>query len=191
MTAHLLPVTRPSGTLDEVGGAPPPARLLHPSATPGRLDGPTLLALANGLATTAADWPGLDHGPSDRRRWALMTASPFFEAWAIVWPPGGTVELHDHGGAAGALAVTQGVLSETALLCEQGRLGARTTVLTAGSSTSFDRGHIHDVVNPGTGPALSVHVYAPRLSTMAYYRFDTGRLVVERVHKCSADEGPE
>jgi hypothetical protein len=45
-------------------------------------------------------------------------------------PCGGAIDLHDHGGSAGA---------------------------------------VHDLVNPAPTPALSVHVYAPRLTHMTYY----------------------
>ena len=37
---------------------------------------------------------------------------------------------------------------------------------------AFEAGHRHDVVNEGPGPAMSVHVYSPPLTTMTFYGHD-------------------
>ena len=50
------------------------------------------------------------------------------------------------------------------------------TVLPASASVTFDKSHIHEIVNRGPGPAVSVHVYAPRLRAMTYYDFRDGIL---------------
>jgi hypothetical protein len=39
---------------------------------------------------------------------------------------------------------------------------------------------VHDIVNDGSAPAVSVHVYAPRLTSMTHYRLDNGALRTER-----------
>jgi hypothetical protein len=39
-----------------------------------------------------------------------------------------------------------------------------------GGSISFGGHHVHDIVNGGAVPAISVHVYAPRLTSMTYYQ---------------------
>src|SRR5271163_423229 len=70
-----------------------------------------LEAMAQGLAATARQWPGLADLTS--RRWELLAASDTFEAWVIGWPPDGTISLHDHGDSAGAVAVAGGELVET------------------------------------------------------------------------------
>ena len=36
-------------------------------------------------------------------------------------------------------------------------------------SITFGADHVHDVVNLGDEPALSIHVYAPRLVSMTFY----------------------
>jgi hypothetical protein len=33
----------------------------------------------------------------------------------------------------------------------------------------FEPGHVHDVANDGTRPAMSTHVYSPPLSTMTHF----------------------
>src|SRR5580692_21522 len=75
---------------------------------PGRQE---LLAMAEGMAVKARQWPGL--ADSTSRRWELLASSETFEAWVIGWPPGGTLELHDHGDSAGAVVVAGGELVET------------------------------------------------------------------------------
>jgi quercetin dioxygenase-like cupin family protein len=93
------------------------------------------------------------------------------QVWLLSWLPGQGTDLHDHGGSAGALAVVRGTLSEA--------VGARegATELTAGRVRHFGPHHVHRVTNSGTGPAVSVHVYTPRLTVMNTYRVE-GRVLV-------------
>jgi hypothetical protein len=136
------------------------------------------LALAQGLAPYARHWPGL--GGLSNRSWKLIAASDTFEAWVIVWPSGGTIALHDHGESAGAVTVVGGELVETTVV--EPRDGSVTTAarrMGAGQSWSMGRRHVHDIVNDGPVPAVSVHVYAPRLTSMTHYRLDAGQLLPE------------
>jgi hypothetical protein len=134
-----------------------------------------LLGIALGLATRAPSWPGMAR--PDRRRWNLMAASDAIEAWVIAWPPGGAIELHDHGGAAGAVVVAVGELVETSVVSQpSGGVALRTTTIGVGGSLRFAGHHVHDIVNLGHVPAISVHVYAPRLTSMTYYRMADGVL---------------
>jgi predicted metal-dependent enzyme (double-stranded beta helix superfamily) len=135
--------------------------------------------MAEGMATSALDWPGM--AGLDSRRFELLAASDTFEAWVIGWPPGGTIELHDHGASAGAVAVAGGELLET--LVSEGDDGSVTTSrrrMAAGTSWVMGRRHVHDVVNDSSLPAVSVHVYAPRLTSMTHYRIVGGRLQAEK-----------
>jgi hypothetical protein len=49
---------------------------------------------------------------------------------------------------------------------------------------------VHDVVNVCPQPAVSLHVYGPRLDAMTYYRVDerSGRLVPDRTQRVDHDE---
>jgi predicted metal-dependent enzyme (double-stranded beta helix superfamily) len=134
-----------------------------------------LLAVARKLAHDAQKRPGM--GEPTRRVWELIDASQDFEAWVIGWPPGGAIELHDHGESGGAVVVARGELVEMVVSEErQGALAMTNTVLPASASVTFDRSHIHEIINLGPGPAVSVHVYAPRLTAMTYYEFSRGIL---------------
>jgi mannose-6-phosphate isomerase-like protein (cupin superfamily) len=48
--------------------------------------------------------------------------------------------------------------------------------LPVGRVRYFGSHYVHQVRNAGTEPAVSVHVYAPRLSVMNTYRVERGRL---------------
>jgi hypothetical protein len=152
----------------------PPGQRDRRSETIG-LDPSTLLAIARGLTDSAQHWPGM--GKPNHRVWDLMVASPDFEAWVIGWPPGGSIELHDHGESSGAVVVAQGELLEVVVTRSvQGALATTNRVLPAPASVTFDVSHVHEIVNPGPGPAISVHVYTPRLTAMTYYEFSNGLL---------------
>lgn len=74
-------------------------------------DPSNLLAIARELAHDAQDWPGMTE-PA-QRVWELIDSSQDFEAWVIGWPPGGAIQLHDHGESGGAVLVVQGELVES------------------------------------------------------------------------------
>lgn len=138
-----------------------------------------LLTVARGLVRSARRWPGMSQPV--RRRWDLMMASETFEAWVIGWPPGGAIELHDHGCSSGAVVVASGELVET-VVADRGRglIATETAVIPTLGSVTFGTSHVHDIVNMGTTPAISVHVYAPRLTSMTYYEIKAGHLEAGR-----------
>jgi predicted metal-dependent enzyme (double-stranded beta helix superfamily) len=158
------------------------ARFLSSCAVPLELGETELGMIAEGLARTAHWWPDVDR-PSRRTR-DLMVVSEDFEAWVVAWPSGGSIELHDHGEAVGAVVVAKGQLVETVVSGPVGAaLGTKSTVLSQGSSISFGATHVHDIINVGPDTAVSVHVYAPRLTSETFYEITDGRLEVrETVH---------
>lgn len=183
MTALLVADAEYPGEIakDRAGAGSSPTELVHPcrrSALP-TFDAIELVDIADGLAQSAAAWA--DMRRPTRRKWKLLVASDAFEAWVIAWPPGGAIELHDHGDSAGAVAVASGTLLETKVSDgADGRLEARSAVLGAGAAFAFEAGYVHDIVNVGIVGAMSVHVYAPRLTTMTYYEVTDGRLSAGR-----------
>jgi predicted metal-dependent enzyme (double-stranded beta helix superfamily) len=152
---------------------------LKPPLTSGMVGHHDLLAVAEELANTARRRAGMKR--PRRRSWDLLAASDQFEAWVIAWPPGGTIELHDHGGSAGAVVVVTGELTETTLSePTPRRIELVTTQLDAGGAVSFGPRCIHDMANVSAALTISVHVYAPRLTAMTYYRVAGDRLEVNR-----------
>ena len=83
---------------------------LHPSGHP--IGDDVLVAIAAGLAAVTVPWE-LGHGevPAERRYERLLM-TPAYDAWVICWPGGGSLDLHDHGGSAGAFSVVSGELHE-------------------------------------------------------------------------------
>jgi predicted metal-dependent enzyme (double-stranded beta helix superfamily) len=141
------------------------------------LESEALLTVAQGFARTAQTWSDLL--ANQERSWQLIAATTRFEAWVIAWPIGGSIAYHDHCGAFGAVVVAAGQLAESSLVVmDGGQVTQLTTSLGAGDHLLFGPGHIHDVVNAGVAPALSVHVYSPRLSSMTYYDFSEAAGVV-------------
>jgi hypothetical protein len=171
--------------------APRPGQL-HPALTSnpdGSQPGPSeLLAAVRALARSSAVADGGRHrrrvpsGPATKRWYEPLCAGEL-DAWLIWWSRGGEVDLHDHGGAGGAVYVLEGRLLETYGSRRGGRLQQRT--LQADSSIAFGSDYVHDLINVRPEPAVSVHVYGPRLDAMTYYRVDarSGRLVPDRTER--------
>jgi hypothetical protein len=139
-----------------------------------------LLAIAEGFAVSA---PGIaEIRGRSQRSWVLLAVTDLFEAWAIGWPAGGKIELHDHGTSHGAVVVANGSLTETTIRATATGVALISTHhIETGGHRRFGPGYVHDLVNDGETEAVSVHVYGPRLSTMSYYELDPrGRLDVVR-----------
>jgi len=103
------------------------------------------------------------------------------QVWLLSWLPGQGTGLHDHGGSAGAFAVVAGTLTEHV------GADAATTTLSGGRVRPFGAHHVHRVHNADEVPAVSVHVYAPRLTVMNTYRVDRGGLVRTGTERAGVD----
>jgi mannose-6-phosphate isomerase-like protein (cupin superfamily) len=137
--------------------------------------GSDLLAHARRLAADPAEWAAKLHFDTAERWYTRLTNAGGYEAWLLTWLPGQQTGWHDHGGSAGAFVVVSGRLREDSVH------GVRR--LTAGLGRQFDARHVHRVGNDGSAPAVSVHVYAPALTSMTRYEMVGGslrRLAVER-----------
>jgi predicted metal-dependent enzyme (double-stranded beta helix superfamily) len=89
------------------------------------------------------------------------------EVWLICWDIGQDTLLHDHGGSVGAFAVARGALVEDYGAVHRAEL--RTRRHTAGSSVAFGARYVHNLVNVGVEPTVSIHAYAPPLRVMNFY----------------------
>ncbi|MFN8052215.1 MAG: PIG-L family deacetylase [Acidimicrobiales bacterium] len=157
----------PEGPIDRLPAVPGTEGVSapeRPAAAPERLSSSELSDIATGLAT-AVRHGVLPEVDADRRTWWRLLATDRYDAWLIAWPPGGTVTPHDHGGSSGAFSVVSGELTEV-VFTGFAEHGSR---LAAGATRGVPSVAVHDVLNEGDGPALSVHVYSPPLSSMGYY----------------------
>ncbi len=123
----------------------------------------------------------LDHDP-DERTWIRLLTTADYELWLISWPPGAATDWHDHGSSAGAFTVLDGQLTEHTF---DG--GLQLIDLGVGDGKAFGAGYAHDVHNATDRPALSLHAYSPRLSTMTRFRFRGDRLEVLGVEKAGEE----
>lgn len=122
------------------------------------------------------DVEGLDWATRAGRAYVQLDVHP--DVWLIRWSPGAEAPMHDHGGVAGALAVVAGRLEER-IVRPEGCILDRS--ISPGQVVGLQAEVIHAVRNRGPGVAYSIHVYAPALVSMSFYREDRdGRWSVER-----------
>lgn len=142
--------------------APALVRTVPPRVPPAVLD-----SIAAGLAAVAGP-DDLLLEPGRDRAYSRLLLTEAYEVWLIAWAPGGALDLHDHGGSSGRLVVLEGELRECFTDRER-PAPLRTTRIQAGQSLTVGPDRVHGVWNPGPARALSVHVYAPPLTTMTFY----------------------
>jgi hypothetical protein len=140
----------------------------------------TLLGIARELARDAETWRSLARHHPDERWFLRLAAHDDHDMWLIGWDSFQGVDLHDHGGSAGALYVVDGELLELSTR-RDGTGALHEQSLTAGTARAFGPGHVHRVVNPSARVATSVHVYSPPLVSMDFYAADIGRALT-RTH---------
>ncbi len=122
-------------------------------------------------------WRHLVHHSPDERHYVPMLLDANVEIWLICWCATQETGFHDHGGSRGALAVLQGMLSET--LPNIGGEHPRALYRT-GDCFSFGASHIHDVQHAAGDPAASLHAYSPPLGAMGFYELDDGGTLTRR-----------
>lgn len=181
--------------------APSPDRLdpTTPAAPVGRPD--WAAALVSRLASRTAGWSNLVEFRAAERWTRLLAAEDLAEPedpppgvpaaaqiWLLSWLPGQGTPLHDHGFSSGAFAVARGVLTERVVTGSRGRAPReRTADVSTGQVRSLVSHYIHQVSNTGSEPAVSVHVYAPRLRLMNTYGIDERGLVRISTEKDGVD----
>ena len=140
------------------------------------------LALAEGYAAAPDRWPVAPRFNPGRRWYHRIAQATDHEVWLLTWLPGQGTGLHDHGGSAGAFHVLSGSLTEDIVVAGTPvRITARE--FGEGAGRRFGSRHIHRITNRSVRPAISIHVYAPALTTMSRYRIGASRLEVADVEK--------
>jgi predicted metal-dependent enzyme (double-stranded beta helix superfamily) len=158
-------------------------QLRRPSA--GRL-----FRLAQDLSRRTDLWQSRVQFAYDTRYSVRIASTDDYEAWLLTWLPGQSTGLHDHGGSAGAFVVLDGVVDEASLGPARGRSPGALVHRTLGPGRvrAFGESYVHDVINTGQVPAVSLHVYAPALETMRHFVLDgLGRPQVVSLERSGAD----
>ena len=158
------------------------SRALHPSTV--SLDPGVLSAIVSGLAAVTPPWELRTGDVPQERRYERLLSTPIYEAWVICWPAGTALDLHDHGGSAGAFTVVAGQLDETTI-DDDGEPSVHR--YESGDTATFGPTLVHGVENRGERLATSVHVYSPPLDVMNYYGPDaSGRDALIRQSWCES-----
>lgn len=123
--------------------------------------------LVTEIAADRPSWTGLVRFDLTERFYVRLRRSDDVEVWLICWDIGQDTLLHDHGGSVGAFTVTRGALVEDFGVIE--RTGLRTRQHTAGDTVAFGVDYLHNLVNVGTKPTVSIHAYSPPLRAMNFY----------------------
>ena len=128
---------------------------------------PRLKRLVEHLANSPDIWLSSVRFDLSERYCRRLRADGDLDVWLICWDLGQDTLLHDHGGSSGAFAVAQGGLVEDYAVAHVPHL--RTRWHTAGSSVAFGADYVHNLVNVGLRPTVSIHAYSPPLRLMNFY----------------------
>ena len=162
---------------------------MHVVSAPRILTTTGLSSLVLTIARDPAQWSHLVEYRHEERYWVRLDApAPFRDSvdlWLLTWLPGQQTQPHDHGSSAAAFRVVRGSVTEVRWTPD----GASTSaVLHAGQSQEVPVGEVHDVVNLGTEPAVSIHAYSPKLTHMRYFSVeDSGLRAVRTVESDNPD----
>ncbi|WP_456825827.1 cysteine dioxygenase [Cellulomonas sp. P5_E12] len=137
-----------------------------------------LSALTRSIAARPELWQPLVRFQEAGRWWTRLDAPAGVDVWLISWLPSQGTELHDHGVSSAAFTIVAGTLTEIRP-DRAGRLVPQE--FRAGLTQTVDPGDLHDVLNAGTEPAVSIHAYSAPLTRMTYWAQDAeGTLVPTR-----------
>ena len=135
----------------------------------GLLSPAELEEIARGLAARTELWEPLVHSDPERRRYELVYEDERMDAWILSWMPDQGTGFHDHYISGVGLCVASGSVRED-LLVFGGEPQSRQ--LHPGDTRQGGPGYIHRVGHDGGLPAVTVHVYSPRLDWVGQYRLD-------------------
>jgi hypothetical protein len=123
-------------------------------------------------------WDPLVRVDPDRRRYELVDEDERMDAWVLSWMPGQGTGFHDHYISGVGIAVAVGEVREDLLVYrgEDVRLQLR-----AGESRQGGPGYIHRVRHELGEPAVTIHVYSPRLDWVGQYRLGDDGVVRREV----------
>ncbi|MBM3677376.1 MAG: hypothetical protein FJW96_05760 [Actinobacteria bacterium] len=130
--------------------------------------------VARALVTRAEIWEPLVRIDRAQRRYELVYEDERMDAWVLSWMPGQGTGFHDHYISSVGLAVAAGAVRE-----DQMRYGmpAIERHLRPGDARHGNPSYIHRVQHWEGEPAVTIHVYSPRLDWVGQYRVDEDGVV--------------
>ena len=135
----------------------------------GVLSPDELETVARGISDRRDIWEPLVRADPDHRRFELVYEDDRLDAWVLSWMPGQGTGFHDHYVSGLGLACVEGGVREDWL-----RFGAPEVEfqLRPGDTRNGGPGYIHRVRHAVGTPAVTIHVYSPRLDEVGQYRLD-------------------
>lgn len=140
----------------------------------GVLSAEELEAAARDIAAREDLWEPLIRLDRQRRRYELLYEDERMDAWVLCWMPGQGTGFHDHYISSVGICVAAGAVREDWL-----RYGGDPVEweLEAGDSRAGGLGYVHRVRYADGEPAVTIHVYSPRLDWVGQYRIDDDRVI--------------
>jgi len=135
----------------------------------GLLDAAELEEVAVRIAARPEIWEPLVRIDPVQRRYELIYEDDHMDAWVLSWMPGQGTGFHDHFSSSVGVSVVAGAVREAQLRLDAEHVEAR---LEPGDSLNGGPGYIHRVRHAEGEPAVTIHVYSPRLDWVGQYRVD-------------------
>ncbi|TCO60427.1 cysteine dioxygenase type I [Actinocrispum wychmicini] len=126
-----------------------------------------LRRLVDDIAKSPEIWLSAVRFDLDHRYCLRLRRDDQHEVWLICWDIGQDTLLHDHGGSVGAFAIARGALMEDFGTINSATL--RTRRHPTGTAVGFGADYLHNLVNVGMDPTISIHAYSPPLRVMNFY----------------------
>jgi Cysteine dioxygenase type I len=122
-------------------------------------------------------WEPLVRLDPDRRRYELLYEDERIDAWVLSWMPGQGTGFHDHYISGVGICVAAGGVREDLLVYGGDDVELH---LRPGDSRQGGPGYIHRLRHETGEPAVTIHIYSPRLDWVGQYRLDEATAIVRR-----------
>lgn len=136
---------------------------------PGVLEPSELEQIAVAIGDRPDIWEPLVRVDADQRRFELIYEDERMDAWVLSWMPGQGTGFHDHAISGVGICCVRGVVREGLLRFAEPELELQ---LRPGDTQQGAPGYIHRVEHAAGEPAVTIHVYSPRLDEVGQYRVD-------------------
>jgi predicted metal-dependent enzyme (double-stranded beta helix superfamily) len=141
--------------------------------SPGELED-----VSAGIVARTDIWEPLVHADPDRRRYELAYEDDRMDAWVLSWMPGQGTGFHDHYISAVGIAVAAGGVREDLMAYGRDHVPLH---MRPGDTRQGGPGYIHRVTHEAGEPAVTIHVYSPRLDWVGQYRLGDDGIVRREV----------
>jgi Cysteine dioxygenase type I len=141
--------------------------------TPGELK-----QIALDIVESREIWEPLVRVDAERRRYELVYEDERMDAWVLSWMPGQGTGFHDHYISGVGICVAAGGVREDLLVYGGDDIELH---LRAGDSRHGGPGYIHRVRHELGEPAVTIHVYSPRLDWVGQYRLGVDGVIRREV----------